>query len=184
MINAAGLGHLRANIPHPSCFLPFCLHADTKTVPSTTQKVLNANLMWPRGADQRRFSTAIKIHALYSRTPSKLHRLCSLLVLTVDTLCVSVWTGNLTFMTHTRAQTHTRCTERRKMRSRERRSLKFQGDIGEERGASGRGSRGAGLPGNWPHQYENEPAVTVAAVRLPWHFGCLEDMELQGSTRV
>lgn len=53
------------------------------------------------------------------------------------------------------------------MRSRERRSLKFQGDIGEERGVSGRGSRGAGLPGNWPHQYENEPAVTVAAVRLP-----------------
>lgn len=38
-INAAGLGHLWANIPHPSCFLPFCLHADTKTVPSTTQKV-------------------------------------------------------------------------------------------------------------------------------------------------
>lgn len=32
-----------------------------------------------------------------------------------------------------------------------------------------------------PHQYENEPAVTVAAIRLPWHFGCLEDVQLQGS---
>lgn len=63
--------------------------------------------------------------------------------------------------THAFTNTH----KRRKMRSRERRSLKFQGDIGEERGASGRSSRGAGLPGNWPHQYENEPGVTVAAVR-------------------
>lgn len=74
--------------------------------------------------------------------------------------------------------------ECRKMRSRgekkKKRSLKFQGDTREEIRASSRSGDGSDLPGNWPHQYENEPAVTVAAVRLPWHFGCLEEMPLQG----
>lgn len=82
---------------------------------------------------------------------------------------------------HTNTHTHTGHKERKrsKMRSRERRSLKFQGDTREERRASS--SSSAGLPSNRPpHQYENEPAVTVAAVRLPWHFGCLEDVQLQG----
>lgn len=83
-------------------------------------------------------------------------------------VCMCMWTYR---------DTH---THSRKMRSRERRSLKFQGDAGEERWAS---SGSSDLPGNRLHQYENEPAVTLAAVRLPWHFSCLEDMPLQGRER-
>ncbi len=90
--------------------------------------------------------------------------------------------------TQTHTQTHTHKdgalgAKRRKMRSRERKSLKFQGDTGERRRANS--SSSAGLPSSRPpHQYENEPSVTVAAVPLPWHFGCLEDVQLQGSVWV
>lgn len=49
------------------------------------------------------------------------------------------------------------------MRSGERRSLKFQGDTREDRQASERAAAAAARP----HQYENEPAVTATAVRLP-----------------
>lgn len=91
-----------------------------------------------------------------------------------------------TWHTHTQDLTHTAralAAKRRKMRSTERRSLKFQCDTGEEwRASSSSGSSSVNLLSNRPpHQYENESAVTVAGVRLPWHTECLEDAEVQGS---
>lgn len=92
-------------------------------------------------------------------------------------LCLTETSDRYT-QTHTCTQTGDTESKRREMRSKERRSLKLQGDTGEER----QNSSSASILGNRPpHQYENEPAVTVAAVQLPWHFGCLQDGQPQGS---
>lgn len=178
-INTAGLSRLGADVPESGPaprFSPLCSHVDFQK--HHQSKSLNCK---PDVAMRSR-SEAV----FHSRKntgplrPSEPHRLCSLLGSTVSTLWMSVWTAKLTLVTH--AHKHTQGAlrvKRRKMRSRERRSLKFHGDTGEERRAAAA-------------EAQASPATGLISMKmslpLPWLLhGChdtlvaWEDVQLQGS---
>lgn len=138
-----------------------------------------ANLSNPRRAARRRSSTGIKIHALYKF----LHlQNCISFVLLSCTDC----RRSVRVSLNNEAETHDMYTHKHPQKRMERKEEKNEKQRKKVIKISGRNPRGQTSKQlqHMPHQYENEPAVTVAAVRLPWHFGCLEDVRLQCSVCV
>lgn len=128
--------------------------------------------MNPRRADRRRSPTGVKIHARYG----VLCRFCSLLELTAgSSLYLSLNSEAQTADKHTKMPRRAVESKEEKNEKRGEKVIKISG-----RHPRGQTSKRAAAAAARPHQYENEPAVTATAVRLPWHLGCLEEVQPQG----